>query len=137
MNLDEDKGMMKELEQRERRTRGITSRRMDIPPTPRDTLAVLRQAAEVERDRPVISWLPAGVTRAVMSVAVALLVFAGIWWLSGPAPQSGTPLAEETAVFIADPGLDLADWDLEFEAVWEEIDQTLTALETEDAWETL
>lgn len=137
MNLDEDETMTQEQEQLERRTRGLTSRRMDIPPTPRDTLAVLRQAAAAERERPAASWIFSGLARAVMGLAALLLLFAGFQWWAAPSGPEGTPLAQETAETVIDPGLDLVDWDLEFEAAWDEVDETLAALEAENPWETL
>jgi hypothetical protein len=137
MNLDGDDMTTENLEELERRARGMTSRRTAIPPTPRDTLAVLRQAAEAQREEPAVHWLPAALTRAVVGIATALLLFAGARWILSPAHQPEATQVTGGAGIIIDPGLDLADWELEFEAVWEEIDQTLTALETQEAWETL
>jgi len=111
-------------------TRGFASRRLDIPPTPRDTLAVLRQAAEQQR----AAANPAGWTwwrwAVAACVALVLLVLAGRGWMPDERPTNNLA----AAVVDADPGLDLADWDLEVDALMNDLQahlNTFTGADTQ------
>jgi len=111
-------------------TRQVVARRTAIPPTPRDTLAVLRAAAEVRQEERSASFWPAWLRpQAAMTLAAAALAAAVLFWPGGPAPE--VPIA--TAALPSELGLDLADWDVEFDALFSRLDQTLAALVTDDA----
>jgi len=137
MNLKEADWLNNDLERLERSTRGISSRRMEIPPTPRDTLAVLRQAAETQCERRAASGLSAGLIRALLGVTAAIAFIAGAWSILSPTHDPAAIPAVLSMEIFTDPGMDLADWELEFEAIREEVDLTLTALETQEDWEAL
>lgn len=109
-------------------TRRFVSRHQAIPPTPRDTLAVLRQAAEARKDSPGQGWIHL-LTRGLIAVAVCAALALGIWSLE---------LREKGAVAQADQseadlGLDLADWDLEFDAIYKDLDLTIANMNVEEA----
>lgn len=110
-------------------TRGFASRRLDIPPTPRDTLAVLRQAAEQQRAaaRPggLIWWRWAAATCSVL----VLLLLAGRVWMPG---EHVTKDLHVAAVDV-DLGLDLVDWDLEVDALMIDLQTSLDAFTSVDA----
>jgi hypothetical protein len=94
-------------------TRGITSRHENIPPTPRDTMAVLRQSWAQPASAPVYflsGW------RFAFALAALLIIGATLWWIKpGPSPVIATN-------------------DVEFELFWEEVNETLAWLDEDDAW---
>jgi hypothetical protein len=94
-------------------TRGITSRHGNIPPTPRDTIAVLRQSMAEQSlgaDHNLFSW------RFAFALAALLIIGTTLWWIK---PGQSTVAATN---------------DAEFELFWEEVNETLAWLDEDDAW---
>lgn len=111
-------------------TRGLASRHVEIPPVPRDTLAVLRQAAEQQREASAHPWL-APWWRWAAGVTVILALVATGWWLHPGAPElAQAPATDDVMESIASAN----DTDADFEAFWSEINETLVYLEDDEAW---
>lgn len=110
-------------------TRGLASRHTEVPPTPRDTIAVLRQAAEQQREQSATG-LFAPFLRRFSVMAALLIIAAAGWWALRPdlSPTAPATTADAELPPASDLGLDLADWDLEFEAILSELDDSLTVL---------
>lgn len=109
-----------------RATRHAASRHLDVPPTPRDTLAVLRQAAEATAV-PTPGW-PLWLRGAIAVLAVITLAL-GFDLLRSPAP---TPVAVvESAPAAIDPGIDLAEWNVELETLFDDVTTSLDQLATD------
>ena len=118
-----------EITQWSQQCRGISSRHLDIPPTPRDTMAVLRQAAEQQRELEAgISWWARIRPMAYAACALAVMVGLGVMQLRPTAPD----LVENNA-YVTDIGLDLVDWDLEIDSLMGEINQSIASLSVHDA----
>ncbi|HMO49749.1 MAG TPA: hypothetical protein PKE26_02385 [Kiritimatiellia bacterium] len=115
-------------------TRRALSRRMDIPPTPRDTLAVLRQAAEQRRQTTAATgWWRAIALRPLWVAACVLFIGLAGWWSWLEPSRDATSVMTPEAI---DPGFDLADWTLEFAALHDEIEQSILLGEEIDWLET-
>lgn len=113
-------------------TRGLVSRHTAIPPTPRDTLAVLRQAAEQQRETHTSTFNLFAFRWAPGLALLALAATLSWWW---HAPKSSPQTANTTTELILpdDLGLDLADWELEFTALWDDVSDSLsTAADNEE-----
>ena len=110
------------------KTRHAASRYLDIAPTPRDTLAVLRQAAEAETT-------PASAFPFWAKWAFALLV-AGIVLIGfqsqRPSDAPATAAVTEDSLSL-DPGIDVAAWNVEIESLMMEIDTSLENLADENS----
>lgn len=104
-------------------TRGLASRHTAIPPTPRDTMAVLRQAAGEQRHAPARFFLAPRMRWAAGVATLAILLTLG-WWLR----PAGDQHPETASIAIA------SEPDDEFEAFWGEINETLALLDDEEAW---
>ncbi len=106
-----------------RATRHAASRHLDVPPTPRDTLAVLRQAAEANATAQPgwAHWL----RWSVAALALAALAL-GIDLLRTPAPTSMSVV--ESAPAPIDPGIDLAEWNVELDTLFDDVTTTLDQL---------
>ncbi|HMO05241.1 MAG TPA: hypothetical protein PKC67_12310 [Kiritimatiellia bacterium] len=107
-------------------TRHAASRHLDVPPTPRDTLAVLRQAAEATaNDAPMASWFP-WLRGAIAALAVITLALGFDLLRSPPAT---TPVAiVQSAPAAIDPGIDLAEWNVELESLFDDVATSLDQL---------
>jgi len=106
--------------------RMVTSRHMDIPPTPRDTMAVLKMEAEkLNEKRPAFSLF----YRNVFAMAAVFLMLATGWLLLNShdrAPQNSAA----ASTTVPDAGLDVADWDLEIESLLTEVNSSIALLAT-------
>ena len=112
-------------------TKNILSRRMDIPSTPRDIHAVLMQAAEQQKQSASSSIFSSLFLRYAAGLAViALLSFAGLWSMKSVPVESVTATSVSEAPL--DTGLDLAEWDLEVETLFNDVDSSLTTLAEDD-----
>ena len=92
-------------------TRGFTSRHENVPPTPRDTIAVLRQSLDQHTSAParlLSGWR--------FAFAALLIIGTTLWWIK---PGQSTVAATN---------------DAEFELFWEEVNETLAWLDEDDAW---
>lgn len=110
--------------------RHLASQHLVIPPTPRDTMAVLREAASRpgkdarSRGMSLMPWWR-------WAGAVVLMIIAGWWrWPDAEQTTARAPANPAEIIYSADDlGLDVADWDLEFEALWEEVNDALSMLD--------
>lgn len=94
-------------------TRGIISRHSDIPPTPRDTMAVLRQAAEAQQATGSVS--PAW-RRWAAALAMVVIILAVGWWLRPVQPTAS------------------ASVDDAFEAFWTDVNDALASVDDDAAF---
>lgn len=111
------------------KTRHAVSRHLDIPSTPRDTLAVLRQAAELQTT-PALAfpfW-----AKWSFAALVAGAVLLGAQHMRTPSPRVATH-TEPAQTPAIDPGIDLAVWNVELETLMTEIDASLDDLLHEDS----
>ena len=111
------------------KTRHAASRHLDITSTPRDTMAVLRQAAE-QPSTPAL-FFPVWAKWAFAAL-VAGVVLLGVQQMRTPSMQTAT-LTEAAQTPIIDPGIDLAVWNVEIETLMTEIDASLDDLLNEDS----
>jgi len=105
----------------------FASRRMDIPPTPRDTMAVLRAAAEQQRSSSTAPVTPP-LIHGLLALAACAVLLVAVWFYDRETPTA--PIAS-TAMTNPDLGLDLADWDLEFDAIYADLSESLETVEGE------
>jgi len=109
------------------KTGNIVSRHQQIPPTPRDTMAVLMQAAEQQREvRSQGIFSPIFARWAVGLATIILLAFTGLHFLA-PSSQQQLTAASEVEISI-DAGIDVAAWDLEIDTLMSEFDNSLASL---------
>jgi len=111
------------------KTRHAASRHLDISSTPRDTLAVLRQAAE-QQTTPALSfpfW-----AKWAFAALVAGAVLLGAQQMRTPSTPSVT-ITEAALPPALDPGIDVAVWNVEIESLMSEVDASLDNLLNEDS----
>ncbi len=108
------------------KTKNILSRRQQIPPTPRDTMAVLMQAADQQLQS--TSIFAPHLFRWVTGAAAILLIAVSAWYSFRPSLQKPEKVATFNSEVVVDAGIDLADWDMEFESLLSEFDDSLTNL---------
>jgi hypothetical protein len=115
------------------RARRLASRHQTIPPTPRDTLAVLMQEAERVRDqrRTATTWWLTG--KIAIPLAAAALLIAAVTIFRPPADPAH-PLTDQTTPATATPdlGLDTTVWDMEVASLLDALDDTLLSVAAED-----
>ncbi|HMP89321.1 MAG TPA: hypothetical protein PJ991_03920 [Kiritimatiellia bacterium] len=114
----------KELDQLADKFLRTASRNMDIPPTPRDTLAVLRQAAEKSREASNTNWFVFG--RWIATAAIILAIASGILFLQSPRQNMAD--SENIISGAMDIGIDLAEWDMEIESLMVEINDSIASM---------
>jgi len=105
--------------------RQFASRHLDIPPTPRDTMALLQQAAEKQKDRPGNFHPVRLFIRSAIAIAACIALILAI----GRFHPGKNTLASATATDTPDLGLDLADWDMEFDAIYADLSESLESFE--------
>lgn len=114
------------------RTRRTASRHLDVPPTPRDTLAVLRQAAEQQNEKPARSF--AWWARPAFAALLLGAVLAGILVRQTARQDTASAVAEAASESEPlDPGIDLAAWNVEIDALMSEVDASLDQLADGDS----
>jgi hypothetical protein len=110
-----------------KKTGNIVSRRQHIPSTPRDTMAVLMQAAEQRHEvRAQGIFSPLFARWAVSLATVALLAFTGMYFFSLSSQQQLKTVSE--VEISVDAGIDVAEWDLEIDTLMNEFDHSLASL---------
>jgi hypothetical protein len=110
------------------KTRHAASRHLDIAPTPRDTLAVLRQAAEAETAPTHAFPLWAKWAFALLVAGIVLIGFQS--QRTTDAPTTATVTEDSLSL---DPGIDVAAWNVEIESLMAEMDASLDHLLDEDS----
>ncbi len=114
------------------RSRHLASRHLDIPPTPRDTLAVLRQAAEKQQEEPTGSF--AWWARLAFAGMFIAAVLTGVQYVRHvPDGATVVAIAVEDDPDSYDPGIDLASWNVEIESLMTEIDNALDQLDNDES----
>jgi hypothetical protein len=111
-----------------RATRHAASRHLDVPPTPRDTLAVLRQAAEAGT-APQTGW-SLWLRCSVAAIALAIIAL-GIDLVRSPMPNPSA-VVESTPATI-DPGIDLVEWNVELDTLFDDVTSTLDQLASDES----
>lgn len=109
-------------------THNIVSRHQDIPPTPRDTMAVIMQAAEREREKPawkfpIVRWV---------SAAAAILLIVGIGYFQYAGGNDGALVVTTESSQLDDLGFDVVAWDMEIESLLDDLDESFAALSYDD-----
>jgi hypothetical protein len=110
------------------RARRLASRHQAIPPTPRDTLAVLMQEAERVRDQHRAAtpwWLAWKIAIPLATAALLIAAFTVFRPPADPAPR----LADHAT---PDLGLDTTAWDMEVTSLLEALDDTFLSVAIED-----
>ena len=122
------------IDDAERFNRPVVSRHLDIPPTPRDTLAVLRQAAELQQAKAAApTWLAGFLRGAAALAAIALIAGATLYLRQTDAPVAvSVAVDQDSDLEDADLGVDVAAWDVEFAALLDDVDASLESFD--DAW---
>lgn len=109
------------------KTKNFVSRHQDIPPTPRDTMAVLMQAAEQQKQEKSASIFAPYFMRWATGIAAVLLLTVAGWWTLMPSSQQNVASINVEAISV-DAGIDVAEWDLEIDTLMSEFDTSLASL---------
>lgn len=115
-------------------TRHAVSRHQDITSTPRDTMAVLMQEAAnaAETNSPIWSLFS---LRWTAAVAAVLVIAVCSWFMLRVSPENAghTFVAEQSADLPTDIGIDIAAWDMEIDALFDELDTSVISLVTDQS----
>jgi hypothetical protein len=112
--------------------RHFASRHQAIPPTPRDTLAVLRQAAERQAETSAPPFRSLFARWAFGAIGFALLMLSG--WMIVNLPDKA-PIVADAGIEILhdpDPGLDITEWDASIASLIQEVNETIVTLGLDD-----